>query len=105
MSWREWMAANFLTVEESSTGGVVYKVLTACARACTLQLAAHPAASGRDSSLSSAHHAPRLTRCAHCAQSELMPDLAFFSKEQAMEYVKGKKYKKLKLDMKKGMRT
>ena len=38
-------------------------------------------------------------------QTELLPDLAFFTKEQASEFVKGKKYKKLKLDMKKGMRT
>eukprot|EP00966_Prymnesium_polylepis_P044043 1020886-Prymnesium_polylepis.1 len=34
-----------------------------------------------------------------------MPDLAFFSKEEAAQFVKGKRYQRLKLDMKKGMRT
>lgn len=38
-------------------------------------------------------------------QCELVPDVVFFSKEQAVEYVNGKKFKRLKLDMKKGMRT
>ena len=49
---------------------------------------------------------PRLVDpCASRSQSELLPEKAFFGKEKLMEFIKGKKYKKLMTDMKKGMRT
>jgi len=40
-----------------------------------------------------------------CYKSQLLPDKVFFSREKLEEFLSGKKYKRLKSEMKKGMRT
>ena len=37
--------------------------------------------------------------------TELLPELSFFSKEKLVEFTKGTRFKKLKQDMKRGLRT